>query len=236
MKEFCMSVHELRKNSRSDFEDKLYKLILNALYGKTIMDEIIFCNIFFITDPDKIRKEMKDISGLYTLSFIFPDMAFMMKKLPDFDFSSPVGIGFAVLGLSKWLVARHCILWKEKCGDNKRAIQTDTDIIIFKLYEEDLYEDLKLDLEEKNHLEKEKIFEELVGGNQNPLSMWLSNIFDLYSLPKYHTCFNKEHRKCFGYLNVENKGNFIEYFVAPVVKGYLEVLSSKEKVTLKYVP
>ena len=170
MKEFCMSVQELRKNSRSDFEDKLYKLILNALYGKTIMDESRFCHIFFITDPDKLRKEMKDISGLDTLSCISPDMAFMMKKLPDFDFSSPVGVGFAVLGLSKWLVARHWILLKEKYGDKIRAIQTDTDSIIFKLYEGveamtdgkgaetmsggKLYEDLKLDLEEKNKLEK----------------------------------------------------------------------------------
>ena len=106
MKEFCMSVQELRKNARSDYEDKLFKLILNALYGKTIMDESRFCHSFFITDPKKLRKEMKDISGLETLSFISPDMAFMMKKLPDFEFSIPVGVGFAVLGLSKWLVSR----------------------------------------------------------------------------------------------------------------------------------
>ena len=119
----------------------------------------------------------------------------MMKKLPDFDFTSPVGVGFAVLGLSKWLVARHWILLKEKYGDKIIAIQTNTYSIIFKLYEQDLYEDLKLDLEEKNKLEKEQIFEELVGGNHKPIRMWLSNIFDLSSLPKYHPCFNKEHWK-----------------------------------------
>ena len=121
-----MSVQDLRKNPRSHFEDKLYKLIINALCGKTIMDESIFCHIFFLTDPDKLRKQMQDISGLETLSFISPDMAFMMNKLPDFDFTSPVVVGFAVLGLSKWLVARHCILLKEKYGDNIRAIQTYT--------------------------------------------------------------------------------------------------------------
>jgi hypothetical protein len=159
MKEFCMSVQDLRKNARSDFEDKLYKLILNALYGKTIMDDSRFRHSFFITDPDNLRKEMKDISGLETLSFISPDIAFMMKKLPDFDFTSPVGVGFAVLGLCKWLVARHWILLKEKYGDNIRAIQTDTYSIIFKLYEQDLYEDLKLDIEEKNKLKKEQRFE-----------------------------------------------------------------------------
>ena len=111
-----MKVQDLRKNARSDYEDKLFKLILNALYGKTTMDESRFCHSFFITDPNKLRKEMKDISGLDTLSFISPDMAFMMKKLPDFDFSSPVGVGFAVLGLSKWIVAKHWIMLKEKYG------------------------------------------------------------------------------------------------------------------------
>ena len=37
-------------------------------------------------------------------------------------------------------------------------------------------------------------------------------------------------------MKVENKGKFIEYFVAPVVKGYLEVVSGKEKFTLTGVP
>ena len=126
MKEFCMSVQELRKGARSDFEDKLYKLILNALYGKTIMDESRFCSSKFIDNPDKLRKEMIYVSNFDTLSVISPTMVFMMKKRTEFEFTSPVGVGFAVLGLSKWMVARHWIMLKEKYGDDIRAIQTDT--------------------------------------------------------------------------------------------------------------
>ena len=136
MKEFCMSVQELRKGARSDFQDKLYKLILNALYGKTIMDESRDCNSQFIDNPDKLRKEMRDVSNLDNLSVITP-MSF------------------------QWMVARHWIRLKEKYGDDIRAIQTDTDSIHFKLYEHDLYEDLKVDLDEKKKLTKE----EIVGGD-----------------------------------------------------------------------
>ena len=231
MKEFCMSVQELRKGARSDFEDKLYKLILNALYGKTIMDESRFCNSQFIDNPDKLRKEMRDVSNLDTLSVISPNMVFMMKKRTEFEYTSPVGVGFAVLGLSKWMVARHWIMLKEKYGDDIRAIQTDTDSIHFKLYEHDLYEDLKVDLDEKKKLTKE----EIVGGDGGALRQWFSDIFDLSSLPKEHPCFNVNHKKCFGYLKIENKGKPIDYFVAPVVKGYFEVIGEKTKATLKGV-
>src|SRR5271157_394319 len=102
---------------------------------------------------------MRDVSNLDTLSVISPNMVFMMKKRTEFEYTNPVGVGFAVLGLSKWMVARHWIMLKEKYGDDIRAIQTDTDSIHFKLYEHDLYEDLKVDLDEKKKLNKQEIVE-----------------------------------------------------------------------------
>ena len=68
MKEFCMTVQNLRRNARSDFEDKMYKLVLNALYGKTIMNELNFCQSKFITKPEELRKEMRDSNRLITLN------------------------------------------------------------------------------------------------------------------------------------------------------------------------
>src|SRR5271157_2950699 len=108
---------------------------------------------------------MRDVSNIDTLSITSPNMVFMMKKITEFEFTSPVGVGFAVLGLSKWMVARHWIMLKEKYGDDIRPIQTDTDSIHFKLYEHDLYEDLKVDLNEKHILTKE----EFVGGDGGKL-------------------------------------------------------------------
>ena len=129
MKDFCMMVQKLRRNSRSDFEDKMFKLILNALYGKTIENEENFCNSSFITDPKIFRREMKETTRIKTLSLISPNMVFMMKKRREYEFFSHVGVGFSVLGLSKWMVSGYWARMKEKYGDEVRAIQTDTDSV-----------------------------------------------------------------------------------------------------------
>ena len=56
---------------------------------------------------------------------------------------SPVGIGFAILGMSKWLLGKFWRKMKDMYGDDIRAIQTDTDSIHFKLYNQNFYEKIK---------------------------------------------------------------------------------------------
>ena len=141
------------------------------------------------------------------------------------------------------MVARHWIQLKEKYGDDVRVIQTDTDSIHFKLYNHNLYADIEEDLKEKRRLIGDsaplsfeayiKKIEPVLGKPREGLRLRFSDIFDLSSLPKNHPCSDQEHRKCFGYMKLENKGKPIDYFVAPVVKGYREQIGQKVKITLK---
>ena len=62
---------------------------------------------------------------------------------------SPVTIGFSVLGMSKWLLGKFWIKMKDIYGDDVRAIQTDTDSIHFKLYNQNFYEKIEQSLNEK---------------------------------------------------------------------------------------
>lgn len=67
---------------------------------------------------------MRDCNRLVTLTPITEYLWFMMKKREEYKLDSPVGGGFSVLGLSKWIVARHWTQLKEKYGDDVRVIQT----------------------------------------------------------------------------------------------------------------
>ena len=80
-----------------------------------------------------------------------------------------------------------------------------------------------------------KKIEPVIGKEGEGLKLWFSDIFDLSYLPKNHPCSHQSHRKCFGYMKLENKGKPIDYFVVPFVKGYLEQIGQKVKVKLKGV-
>ena len=53
-KDFMNEVRNMREDAKTEFEKDFYKLIMNSIYGKTIMNEENFCESKFITDPKKI--------------------------------------------------------------------------------------------------------------------------------------------------------------------------------------
>lgn len=42
---------------------------------------------------------------------------------------------------------------------------------------------------------------------------------DVSSFPKKYPCYDGSHKKLFGYMKIENKGQPVDFFVAPLVKG-----------------
>ena len=171
---------------------------------------------------------MRDCNRLVTLTPITEYLWFMMKKREEYKLYSPVGVGFSVLGLSKWMVARHWTQLKEKYGDDVRVIK-QTRHLHFKLHDHNLYADIEEDLKEKRKLTLPAPGESVLGKPGESLKHWFSDIFDLSSLPNSPPCSDQSHRKCFGYMKLENKGKTFDYFVAPVVKGYFEQIGETAK-------
>ena len=78
--------------------------------------------------------------------------------------------------------------------------------------------------------------EPLLGRQGEKLRYFYSDLYDLSSL-KEHPCSDLTHKKCFGYMKLENGGKPVDYFCAPVLKGYIEQIGNKKaKITLKGVP
>ena len=56
LKDFCDEVQEFRKKSNTEFEKSFYKLILNSLYGRMLMNTRKFCDSYIVSDKYQYQK------------------------------------------------------------------------------------------------------------------------------------------------------------------------------------
>jgi hypothetical protein len=59
LKDFCDEVQAFRKASKTEFEKSFYKLILNSLYGRMLMNTRKFCDSYIVSDKIQYQR-MKD--------------------------------------------------------------------------------------------------------------------------------------------------------------------------------
>ena len=56
MKDFCDKVQAWRRASNTEFEKSFYKLILNSLYGRMLMNTRKFCDSYLVSDTNAYPK------------------------------------------------------------------------------------------------------------------------------------------------------------------------------------
>lgn len=93
---------ELRKNSTSDSDKNFYKLMNNAVFGKTMQNPLKECKYIPVgINDDKERVKMeKKISYKSQEQWTDNLILYEMDKVPVMD--KPIYIGFVILELSKW--------------------------------------------------------------------------------------------------------------------------------------
>lgn len=195
MKPYIEKNTELRKKSRTDFEKDFYKLMNNAVYGKTMenLRKRINVRLFRSKDEeDSLRKVIG--SPLFNRSEIFDhDLCAVHSNKKILLLNRPIYVGMSILDLSKMLMYdffyNHL---KRRYGDKCELQYTDTDSLIVKIETEDVYKDMQTDW------------------------AW----YDTSEYPKDHFLYSEINKKVLGKMKDETHGNPISEFVGLRPKMY----------------
>ena len=126
LKDFCDEVQAFRKASKTEFEKSFYKLILNSLYGRMLMNTRKFCDSYIVSEKYQYQKR-KESNRIKFVGKIYDDLLFVSMEKKKHTLSNPIAIGVSILGISKWILLSHWYRMKDLLGDNIRNYGVDTD-------------------------------------------------------------------------------------------------------------
>ena len=134
---------EKRKNARNDFEKDIFKLLNNAVFGKTMEDKRKHLDFEIVSDEKRLMKCVNNPSFKHS-HIINENLVGVEKQKPKLKLDKPIFIGMSILDLSKQHMYRfYYDVMKPKYGDNIRMVYTDTDSFVFHTKTDDIYQDLK---------------------------------------------------------------------------------------------
>ena len=136
---------EKRKNARNDFEKDIFKLLNNAVFGKTMEDKRKHLDFEIVSDERRFMKCVNNPSFKRSHT-INEDLVGVEKQKPKLKLDKPIFIGMSILDLSKQHMYKfYYDVMKPKYGENIRMVYTDTDSFVFHTKTDDIYQDLKRD-------------------------------------------------------------------------------------------
>ena len=183
---------EKRKNARNDFEKDVYKLMNNAIFGKTMEDKRKHLDFEVVSDETRYMKCVSNPNFKHS-HIINENLVGVEKQKTKLKLDKPIFIGMSILDLSKQHMYKfYYDVMKPKYGDNIKMVYTDTDSFVFHTKTNDIYEDL-------NTIKKE---------------------IDFSDYPKEHKCYDGNNKKVLGKFKDELKSKIITGFIALRPKCY----------------
>lgn len=192
---------ELRKNSKSDFEKDFYKLMNNAVFGKTMENVRNRIDYKLINNEKYIAYQVSKPLFNNPVDIFHENFIGISVHKPIVELNKPIIVGFAILELSKLHMYNfHYNIIKKQFGDRAKLLMTDTDSLVYHIETEDVYEELKE----------------------------FSDLFDTSNFPKNHPFFSNKNKKVIGKFKFETGEHQILEFVGLRSKLYSFVLANEE--------
>ena len=142
MKKYIDFNTEKRKLSKNEFEKNFFKLMNNAVFGKTMENLRKRQNIKLITDEAKLLKYVSK-PGFVNSKIFNENLVAVHNVKEKLVLDKPIYVGFCILDLSKWLMYDfHYGYIKNKYGCNAQLLFTDTDSLCYEIKTEDFYQDM----------------------------------------------------------------------------------------------
>ena len=127
---------ELRKKAKNDFEKNSFKLMNNAVFGKTMENVRNHRDIKLVTN-DKRRSILASEPNYYWSKRISKDLMIMEKRKAKVKMNKPIYLGRAILDISKILMYEFWYGYiKPKYRDNTKLCYMDTDELGMKIMKE----------------------------------------------------------------------------------------------------
>ncbi|KAL4098768.1 hypothetical protein QTP88_023307 [Uroleucon formosanum] len=186
---------EMRQKAKNDFEKDFFKLMNNAVFGKTMESVRKRIKMELVSSEQRLQKLINKTTFKHATNYSENLNAVTLEnKIIKFD--KPIYIGFAVLDISKTLMYDyHYNVMQKHYGDNIKLMYTDTDSLIYYILTRDFYSDLI----------------------ENPI---LLDRLDTSDLPPIHPCYTTDRKKVPGFFSDEIKGHTMMEFCALRAKSY----------------
>ena len=195
---------ELRKVADNDFEKGFYKLMNNAVLGKT-MENIRKHREIKLATTDKKRSKLVSEPNYHTINLISEDLSIIEMKKTKVKMNKPIYLGLSILEISKILMYEFWYDYmKPKYDNNVKLCYMDTDSFIMDIKTNDFYKHIANDVE---------------------------NSFDTSNYEVNRPLTMGKNKKVIGLMKGELGGKIITEFVAlrPKTYSYLTVDGKEDK-------
>ena len=140
---------ELRKLARNDFEQDLFKLMNNSVFGK-IMENIRKHRDIKLVTTDKKRSILDSEPNFHAVNLISEDLSIIEMKKTKIKMNKPIYLGLSILEISKILMYEfwHDYM-KPKYNHNVRLCYMDTNRFVMNIKTNDFYKDISADVDNR---------------------------------------------------------------------------------------
>ena len=138
---------ELRKIAKNDFEKDFFKLMNNAVFGKTMKNVRKYRDIKLVT-TDKKGSKLVSEPNYHKMNYISEDLSIIEMKRTKVKMNKPIYLRLSILEINKLLMYEFWYDYmKPKFGDSVKLYYMDTDSFIMNIKTEDFYKDIANDVE-----------------------------------------------------------------------------------------
>ena len=131
------------------FDKDFFKLMNNAVFGKTMENIRKHRNIKLVT-KDKKRNKLVSEPNYHTMNYISKDLSIIEMKKTKIKMNKPIYLGLPILDISKILMYEFWFDYmKPKYDNDVKLCYMDTDSFVMNIKTEDFYKDIANDVEKR---------------------------------------------------------------------------------------
>ena len=149
LKEYIDVNTELRKKATNDFEKDFFKLMNNAVFGKT-MENVRKHRDIKLVKTDKKRNKLVSEPNFHTMKLTDNNLAIIEMRKVKVKMNKPIYLGLSILDISK--ITMH-EFWYDyvtiKYEDKARLCYMDTDSFVVNIKTKDFYKDISQDVKKR---------------------------------------------------------------------------------------
>ena len=149
LKEYIDVNTELRKKATNDFEKDFFKLMNNAVFGKT-MENVRKHRDIKLVKTDKKRNKLVSEPNFHTMKLIDNNLAIIEMKKVKVKMNKPIYLGLSILDISKITMYEFWYDYvKTIYQDRARLCYLDTDSFVVNIKTKDIYKDISQDVNKR---------------------------------------------------------------------------------------
>ena len=149
MKKYIDFNTDLRRKATNEFEKDFFKLMNNAVFGKT-MENVRKHRDIKLVRTDKKRNKLVSEPNYHTMKLIDDNLAIIEMRKVKVKMNKPIYLGLSILELSKITMYEFWYDYvKAKYEDRVRLCYMDTDSFVLNVRTKDFYKDISQDVKDR---------------------------------------------------------------------------------------